>query len=80
MRVRRRTSANKLCRYSAGCKAKVEPDVISHSAGIRACEKGEERQAALAPLCEKLEVKLEPDVARNSAGSSACEKGEQRQQ
>ena len=60
-------------------KAKLEPDV-SYSAGIRACKKGEQRQADPALLCEKLEAKLEPEVVRNRAGSSANEKGEQWQQ
>ncbi|CAK0893392.1 unnamed protein product [Prorocentrum cordatum] len=43
-------------------EAKLEPDVISYSAGISACEKGDE---------------MEPDVISYSAGISACEKGEQ---
>ncbi|CAK0863436.1 unnamed protein product [Prorocentrum cordatum] len=50
-------------------KAKLEPDVISYSAGISA--------SALALLSEMWEAKLEPDVISYSAGISACEKGEQ---
>ena len=79
VRAIRPSSGSSLCRYSVWWKANVEPDVTSYSVGARACEKGEERQAALAPLCEKLEAKLEPDVV-HSAGSSACEKSEPWQQ
>ncbi|CAK0809448.1 unnamed protein product [Prorocentrum cordatum] len=58
-------------------EAKLEPDVISYSAGISACEKGEQWQRALALLSEMWEAKLEPNVISYSAGISACEKGEQ---
>ncbi|CAK0862381.1 unnamed protein product, partial [Prorocentrum cordatum] len=62
-------------------EAKVEPDVISYSAGISACEKSEQWPRALALLCEMRAAKLEPDVTLSySAGISACEKGEQWQQ
>ena len=36
--------------------------LVSHSAGISACEKGEQWQRALALLSEMREAKLEPDV------------------
>ncbi|CAK0881003.1 unnamed protein product [Prorocentrum cordatum] len=71
-------------------KAKLEPNVISYSAGISACEKvsysagisacekGEQWQRALALLSEMWEAKLEPDLIFSySAGISACQKGEQ---
>ena len=43
-------------------EAKLEPNVISYSAGISACEKGNQWQRALALLSEMWEAKLEPDV------------------
>ncbi|CAK0902491.1 unnamed protein product, partial [Prorocentrum cordatum] len=49
----------------------------SYSAGISACEKGEQWQGALALLSEMWEAGLEPDVISYSALISACEKGEQ---
>ncbi|CAK0832933.1 unnamed protein product [Prorocentrum cordatum] len=59
-------------------EAKLEPSsTVSYSAGISACEKGEQWQRALALLSEMWEAKLEPDVISYSAGISACEKGEQ---
>ncbi|CAK0809444.1 unnamed protein product [Prorocentrum cordatum] len=57
-------------------EAKLEPDVISYSAGISACEKGEQWQRALALLSEMWEAKLEPNVISYSAGISACAKCE----
>ncbi|CAK0887382.1 unnamed protein product [Prorocentrum cordatum] len=67
-------------------EAKLEPNVISYSAGISACEKGGQWQAALtllsemrralALLSEMWEAKLEPDVISYSAGISACKKSE----
>ncbi|CAK0888332.1 unnamed protein product [Prorocentrum cordatum] len=48
-----------------------------YSAGISACEKGDQWQRALALLSEMWEAKLEPNVMSCSAGISACEKGEQ---
>ncbi|CAK0795675.1 unnamed protein product [Prorocentrum cordatum] len=59
---------------------KLEPDVISYSAGISAfsaCEKGEHWQRALALLSEMWEANLKPNVISYSAGISACEKGGQ---
>ena len=43
-------------------KLTLEPDVISYSAGISACEKGEQWQRALALLREMWEATLEPNV------------------
>ncbi|CAK0877493.1 unnamed protein product [Prorocentrum cordatum] len=51
--------------------------LVSYSAGISACEKGEQWQPALALLSEMWEAKLEPDVISYSAGISACGKSEQ---
>ena len=51
--------------------------LVSYSAGISACEKGEQWQRALALLSEMWEAKLEPNVISYNAGISACEKGEQ---
>ena len=64
-------------------EAKLEPEaqpaVITCSAGIRACEKNVQRQAALAP-CEKQEAKLKSETVSQNAGNSACEKSEPWQQ
>ncbi|CAK0836621.1 unnamed protein product, partial [Prorocentrum cordatum] len=60
----------------AGGEAGARP-LVSYSAGISACEQGEQWQRALALLSEMREVKLEPNVISYSAGISACEKGEQ---
>eukprot|EP00959_Pyramimonas_sp_CCMP1952_P083521 1746236-Pyramimonas_sp.AAC.1 len=43
-------------------EAKLEPNVISYSAGISACDKGEQWQRALVLLSEMWEAKLEPNV------------------
>ncbi|CAK0826491.1 unnamed protein product [Prorocentrum cordatum] len=52
--------------------------LVSYSAGISACEKGEQWQRALALLSEMREAKGEPDVTLiYSAGISACGNGEQ---
>ncbi|CAK0894730.1 unnamed protein product [Prorocentrum cordatum] len=56
-------------------EVKVEPDVISYSAGISACEKGEQWQRALALLREMRKAQLEPNTVSYNAGISACEKG-----
>ncbi|CAK0824584.1 unnamed protein product [Prorocentrum cordatum] len=48
----------------------LEPDVISYSAGISACEKGEQWQRALALLSDMRETKLEPDVSATTLGSA----------
>ncbi|CAK0858315.1 unnamed protein product [Prorocentrum cordatum] len=50
---------------------------LSYSAGISACENGEQWQLALALLSEMRAAKLEPNDISYSAGISACEKGEQ---
>ncbi|CAK0837724.1 unnamed protein product, partial [Prorocentrum cordatum] len=50
---------------------------LSYSAGISACEKGEQWQRALALLSEMRKAKLEPNVISYRAGISAYEKGEQ---
>ncbi|CAK0833632.1 unnamed protein product [Prorocentrum cordatum] len=55
----------------------VGAQLISYSAGISACEKGEQWQRALALLSTMLEAKLKPDAAVFNAGISACEKGRQ---
>ncbi|CAK0851352.1 unnamed protein product, partial [Prorocentrum cordatum] len=50
---------------------------LSYSAGISACEKGEQWQQSLALLCDMRETKLEFDGISCTAVISACEKGEQ---
>ena len=46
---------------------------VSYSAGVSACEKGEQWQRALALLGEMWEAKLEPNVIY-MAHRSACQK------
>ena len=59
-------------------EAKLAPDVFSYSAGISACEKGEQWQRALALLREMWEASLEPNVISCDTGIRAYRKGEQR--
>ena len=47
--------------------------LVIYSAGISACEKGEQWQRALSLLSEMWEAKLEPDVI-SFDGCSACQK------
>ncbi|CAK0825001.1 unnamed protein product [Prorocentrum cordatum] len=54
---------------------KLEPNVISHNAGISACEKGKQWQWALALLSEMWEAKLEPNaIISYIAATCACER------
>ena len=53
----------------------IEPDVISYSAAISACEKGGEWQRALELLDAIRRRGLAPNVISYSAAISACEKG-----
>ena len=53
--------------------------LVSYSAGISACEKGDQRKRARALLSEMWDAKLVPDVISYSAVIGACEKGAQRQ-
>ncbi|CAK0826189.1 unnamed protein product [Prorocentrum cordatum] len=57
-------------------EAKLEPNVISCSAGISVCEKGKEWQRALALLSKMEDAKLRPNTIGDSDETSACEKGE----
>ena len=52
----------------------VQPDVISCSAVISACEKGIKLDAAVGLLQEMLGRLLRPDVISCNASISACEK------
>ena len=51
--------------------------LVSYSAGISACDRGEQWLRAMLLLGEMREAKLEPDVIGCNAGISACGKGEQ---
>ena len=52
----------------------LEPNVISYSAAISACEKNTPREKALSLLQEMPSEWLEPDVIRHSSAIGTCEK------
>ena len=52
----------------------IEPNVITYSALIRACAKGEQPQKAQELLQEMRQRGLEPDMITYSALTSACAK------
>ena len=55
-------------------RKRLEPEVITCSAVISACEKGEQWEKALALLREIPKKRLDPEVTTYSAAISACEK------
>lgn len=55
----------------------LQPDVISHSAAISTCGKGEQWEKALALLREMPAKSLEPNMISYNAAISACDKGDQ---
>ena len=55
----------------------IVPDVITPSAAIRACEKGQQCQPALSLLRAMQHHDIVLDVITHSAALSACEKGRQ---
>ena len=57
----------------------LEPDVISYSAGISACEKGGQWQQGLALFREMQDVVLEPSVIYTRRRGSACASENDRQ-
>ena len=57
----------------------ILPNVITYSAAISACEKGQKPQQAL-HLLQELQLRgILPDVITYSAAISACEKGQKPQ-
>jgi len=58
----------------------IQPNVISYSAAISACEKGGQWQEALKLFREMSEKGIQPNVISYSAAISACEKGGQWQE
>ena len=56
------------------------PDVITYSAAISACEKGQQPQHALQLLQEMQYKGIVPNVISYSEAISACEWGQQPQQ
>ena len=56
-------------------EGELKLDVISFSAALSACEKGEVWRCALGLLAEMRERELKLDVISLSAALSACEKG-----
>ena len=59
--------------------ARLQPNVISYSAAVSACEKGQQREKALGLLQEMRHAQLQPNVISCSAAVSAREKGQQRE-
>ena len=55
----------------------VEPDVITYSAAISACEKGRQSEMALELLERMKRAGIPPTVITYNAAISACEKGRQ---
>ena len=55
----------------------IEPNVITYSAAISACEKGKKWEKALSLLEQMRDARIKPDVISYSAAISACEKGGQ---
>jgi len=58
-------------------ETKLAPDTIIYSAGICACEKGQQWQQALSLLSDMVETRLEPTAISYNAGRNAGEKGQQ---
>ena len=58
-------------------EAKLEPDVISYSAGFNACEKGGQWQQALSMLRSMLLRKLDVPFTVYGITASMCEQGGQ---
>eukprot|EP00747_Dinoflagellata_sp_TGD_P122231 gnl/TRDRNA2_/TRDRNA2_173576_c1_seq18.p2 gnl/TRDRNA2_/TRDRNA2_173576_c1~~gnl/TRDRNA2_/TRDRNA2_173576_c1_seq18.p2 ORF type:complete len:121 (-),score=35.12 gnl/TRDRNA2_/TRDRNA2_173576_c1_seq18:568-930(-) len=55
--------------------AGLKPNVVTYSAAISACEKGQQPEKALELLHQMQERKLVPDVVAYSAAISSCERG-----
>ena len=58
----------------------MEPDVITYSATISACTKGQQWSSAVALLREMLQDHIKHDVITYTATISACERGPDRGQ
>merc|ERR1712211_63662 len=56
-------------------KQSLEPNTITYSAAISACEKGQLPERALELLADMHKQSLEPNSITYSAAISACEKG-----
>eukprot|EP00415_Alexandrium_ostenfeldii_P003675 UN3675 len=56
---------------------RAQPNVISCSAVISACEKGRKWRVALAMLFSMLGLRIEPNLVSWNAATSACEPGSQ---
>ena len=56
---------------------RLEPDVITGSASISSCEKGQQWLVGLELLRQMRQRRLKPHVITYSASISSCEKGQQ---
>ena len=56
---------------------KVDMDVITHSAAISACEKGQQWQLAFGLFTDMVSAKVDKDAITFSAAMGASEKGQQ---
>merc|ERR1711933_500087 len=58
-------------------KARIQPNVITFSAAISACEKGAQWPRVLSLFLGMQKARIQPDVITYNAAISACEKGAQ---
>ena len=55
----------------------LSPSIITYTAAISACAKGQQPHTAMTLLADMQHHDLAPDVITYSAAISACEKGQQ---
>ncbi|CAK0841631.1 unnamed protein product [Prorocentrum cordatum] len=80
-RAIRASSGSGLWRCLASCGGRSwSPTSSIYSAGVSACDQGEQWQRALALISEMRLANIEPDEITLNAGTTACARGEQWQQ
>ena len=57
-------------------RSQLQPDVVSYSAAISACEKGQQWEQALGLLQEMWRSQLQPDLISYNSAISGCEKAQ----